>query len=286
MSDTVLAHPLVRSYLRVLDERCASLPYDQARELHEQIAGHLEEALPPGTSDAGVQAELKRLGRPYAIAAAAVGPGRPSAGRRLWNRLGHIRWWTWTVTAVLVPVLAVGIWFVVAMNSVAPLLSLSDEWLYSVDASRATQASADEFTQSTAPARFGQRMGLKLLLVNQSDWTQTITGFGDSFQPFSASPWQASVQTGPDINPLGVVLSGGDSYVPWGSIPPHSTRWVHLTWLNNTCAGTGVFGIIDTVPLEVKVGLTHKTENIFLNRDAYALDNPGKTQWCPPGVAG
>ena len=62
MSDTVLAHPLVRSYLRALDQASANLPSEQARELRDQIAGHLEEALPPGSSDDAVRAELDRLG--------------------------------------------------------------------------------------------------------------------------------------------------------------------------------------------------------------------------------
>jgi hypothetical protein len=183
---------------------------------------------------AAVTAELDRLGRPSAIAAAAFGPVRPSAGRRLGNRLRRVRGWTWAVIGLLVPALAAGTWGLVAMNSVAPLFSMSNGWLYSLDANRATQTSADDVTQTTVPVRFGQRQGIKILLVNQSDWTQTITGFGPGSQPFSGSPWQASVQAGPDINPLGVPLSSGVSYVPWGPIPPHSTRWVDLTWLDNT----------------------------------------------------
>jgi hypothetical protein len=38
MSDTVLARPVVKQYLRALDAACASLPAAQARELHELIA--------------------------------------------------------------------------------------------------------------------------------------------------------------------------------------------------------------------------------------------------------
>jgi hypothetical protein len=108
MTDTVLAHWLVRSYLRQLDEACAALPYAQAQELHEQIAGHLEEALPPDADDATVRAELARLGRATAIAAVAAGPVPPAGWRRLRNRLGHVRWRTWALIGVLIAAIGLG----------------------------------------------------------------------------------------------------------------------------------------------------------------------------------
>ncbi|WP_300606129.1 hypothetical protein [Trebonia sp.] len=83
MNETVLEHPLVRDYLRALDSACAGLPAAQARELREQIAAHLDEALPPGAADAEVRAELTRPGTPGALAAEAAGPGSRPAGRRL-----------------------------------------------------------------------------------------------------------------------------------------------------------------------------------------------------------
>jgi hypothetical protein len=55
MSETVLEHPLVRQYLRALDAACVTLPAERARELREQIAAHLDEALPlaPPTTRCG-----------------------------------------------------------------------------------------------------------------------------------------------------------------------------------------------------------------------------------------
>ena len=45
MSGTALDHPLVRDYLRDLDQALAALPPEQASELTEQITAHLDEAL-------------------------------------------------------------------------------------------------------------------------------------------------------------------------------------------------------------------------------------------------
>ncbi|HEX4093383.1 MAG TPA: hypothetical protein VHZ33_32085 [Trebonia sp.] len=55
MSAAVLEHPLVRDYLRRLDAACAALPAGQARELREQIVGHLDEALPADADDDEVE---------------------------------------------------------------------------------------------------------------------------------------------------------------------------------------------------------------------------------------
>ncbi|HTR95933.1 MAG TPA: hypothetical protein VMI73_29725 [Trebonia sp.] len=51
MNDTVLEHPLVREYLRELNRASVTLPAAQARELRDQIAAHLAEALPPRAAD-------------------------------------------------------------------------------------------------------------------------------------------------------------------------------------------------------------------------------------------
>jgi len=47
MSGTALEHRLVREYLNQLDVALGGLPSAKARELRSQIAGHLEEAMPP-----------------------------------------------------------------------------------------------------------------------------------------------------------------------------------------------------------------------------------------------
>ena len=60
MSDTVLEQPLVRWYLRELNKASLTLPAAQARELREQIAGHLNEALPPGSTPVSVTDSFSR----------------------------------------------------------------------------------------------------------------------------------------------------------------------------------------------------------------------------------
>jgi hypothetical protein len=163
-------------------ESCAGLPYAQARELHEQIAGHLEEALPPDADIATVRAELDRLGRPRAIAAAAAGPVPPSAVRGLRNRLRRVRWWTWAIVGLVIAVLGAGSGFLISMST-APVLIASGEigWLYPADQAAAVDTTAGDVTQTAVPYRFGQRQGVVVDLVNDSDWTQHVVGVGPSW---------------------------------------------------------------------------------------------------------
>jgi hypothetical protein len=72
MSGTALEHPLVRDYLRDLDQALAALPADQAAELREQIAAHLDDALPPGANDQDITLALHQLGAPAELAAEAA----------------------------------------------------------------------------------------------------------------------------------------------------------------------------------------------------------------------
>lgn len=104
MSDTVLEHPLVRQYLRELDKASLTLPATQARELREQIAAHLDEALPPGATPEQVRDEIDRLGSPRSLAAAAAGPAPRPLAARLRVRLARIRWWTWVSVAAAIAV--------------------------------------------------------------------------------------------------------------------------------------------------------------------------------------
>jgi hypothetical protein len=162
MSDTVLAHPMVRGYLRALDAACAVLPAGQARELHEQLAAHLDEALPPGATDDEVMAELDRLGTVQALATEAAGPGPLPVLRKLRNRLARVRWWTWVVTAVVLAVLGTGVGIIRSMNTAAPLSNMSSSWLYPVDQAHAVETSADGVTQTTVTYRYRQRQGIEI----------------------------------------------------------------------------------------------------------------------------
>jgi uncharacterized membrane protein len=71
MSGTALDHRLVRDYLRELDAAMRGLQAAQARELREQLAAHLDDALPPDAGDDEVAATLRRLGSPADLSAEA-----------------------------------------------------------------------------------------------------------------------------------------------------------------------------------------------------------------------
>ncbi len=83
MSGTALEHRLVREYLTQLDVALGGLPSAKARELRSQIAGHLEEAMPPDASDEDVAAVLHQLGRPADLAREAQAGAAPGLARRL-----------------------------------------------------------------------------------------------------------------------------------------------------------------------------------------------------------
>jgi hypothetical protein len=267
MSDTVLEHPLVREYLRELSAACASLPVAQARELREQILAHLAEALPPDATGEQVVDELGRLGSPRMLAADAAGPAPRSLATRLLVRLARVRWWTWAAIAVLVPTAGTGIWFLTSMESATPLTYMSVTWLYHADAACSVATTADEITQETVPIRPGQRQGIEVLLVNPGDYTQTVLGPDPRWQPFGGV--QVTVQSGPDINPLGVALSGGSTYEPQGAIAPGTARWVHVSWTSSYAGNSGL--IFDSIRLQVRVGLITRTEVIPFFGQAMAL---------------
>ena len=264
MSDTVLGHPLVRDYLRALDAACAALPAGQARELHEQIAGHLDEALPGGAADGEVRAELERLGTPQALAAAAQGPGRPSLGRRLGRRLSRVRWWAWAATGAVTAAAVSGVTLVLLMGNAQPLQQgAMSAWYYPQDADRSVTTTAGDVTQLTVPERYGQQQGFLISIDNGSDWTQTIVGAGQHWAPFSYAPLQISVGSGPDAD-----LGGAGRQVRWSSparIPPHSVRLLRVLWTSDWCAAPdGDISAPDMV-LSVDVGIVTRDEDIPLH---------------------
>jgi hypothetical protein len=285
MSDTVLEDPLVRLYLHQLDAACLTLTAAQARELREQVAAHLTEALPPGATIAEVNAELARLGSPRSLAAEAAGPGQRPFLRRLRNRLGRVRWWTWAVIAVLVPALGTGTGFLISMNTASPLIaSGAIGWLYPADQASAMETTAGDVTQTAVPYRFGQRQGILVSLVNESDWTQQIVGVGPRFTFGSyLGETRVSVQSGPHLNEVGTALSGTSYYASPGVIPPHSARLVRVFWTSDECFAAGGGIIIDYISLQVRVGVVTRTENVPL-QDAFELTGPKHSidHNCPP----
>jgi hypothetical protein len=265
MNDTVLEQPVVREYLRALSLECISLPVAQARELREQIAAHLDEALAPDATNAEVQAELARLGSPRSLAAAAVGPVRPSAWRSLRNWLGHVRWWIWVALALVVAMASTGAGFLISMRTAAPLRQLSFfGWYFPQDRASEIDTQAGDTRQFTISQRYRQEQGFFINVVNDSDWTQTVLGvYEPFFYPFSNRPPQIAVGSDKEVD-----LGGSDYLVRWslpGSIPPHSIRELRVLWDSNVCwvPGTPPQSIQD-VELIVRVGTVTRAEDIRL----------------------
>src|SRR5215469_3315975 len=108
VSRTSHGHELVRSYLSDLDTALRDVSAARARELKEQIAAHLEDALPPEASDEQVTAVLGRLGSPDDLAAdlgqAVVTPRAALGLTGTWmrRRLAQVRRRTWIVLGVIV----------------------------------------------------------------------------------------------------------------------------------------------------------------------------------------
>jgi len=278
MSETVLEWQVVREYLRALDAACAVLPVAQARELRELIVAHLDEALPPGASEAEVSAELRRLGTPRSLAAAAVVPSRFVMLRKLRNRVRRVRWWVWATVAVLVPALGTGAGFLVSMKTATPLYVLGTGWLYPVDQAHAVETSAAGSSQTTVPIRSGQRQGILFGVWNGSDWTTQIVGTDPLWYFDGFVDVQISVQSGPHLNVVGSPQPGTGSYfAPFGSIPPHSFRYVRVSWISRLClVGNGTETWFSDIPLRVRVGTITRTEDIALDGQNFALAGPSK----------
>ena len=289
MSDPLLANPLVRGYLRQLDEACAGLPYAQARELHEQIAGHLEDALPPDAPDADVKAELTRLGTPRSLAAEAAGitparfPHLQPALRKVRRRVGRVRWWTWAVIAVLVPALGTGAGFLISMETAPPLNVLGTGWLYPADQAKAVDAQVDGATglvsQTTVPIRSGQRQGIALGVWNNSDWTQQIRGTDPGWDGGFFTDVVVAVETGPYMHDNGAAKHGTPIYyVAGAAIPPHSYRLVQVSWTADGCGIRNSATSFSVLPLTVHVGTVTRTEDVDLDGQTFALQGPAQAE--------
>ncbi len=70
----------------------------------------------------------------------------------------------------------------------------------------------------------------------------------------------------PNLNQAGDRVSGGTFFASPGVIPPHSYRFVRVTWLSDACMGGGGGAGIDQLWLKVRVGTVTRTEHIPLNQ--------------------
>jgi hypothetical protein len=274
---TVLDHPEVREYLRLLDLATASLPGPQARELREQISAHLEDALSAAASGEEVRAELRRLGPPRGLAWEAEGPLPHPALTRLGRRLRRVRWWAWTAIAVIVAAVVTWAAFMISMDSAPPLTGRPYGWLYPQDQKHAVNTSAFTTFQSTVQVRLHQQQGIGVYVANSSDWTVTVLGPDPHWIPIGwDSPVRVLVETGPHLDQGGGPLKSA-SFVSAGSIPPHSLRLLKLVWTSEGCQQKGGSSIIDELTLQVRVGIVTRTETIPLN-PVFALEGTAASQ--------
>jgi hypothetical protein len=262
MSDTVLEHFLIRDYLRELSIACAYLPLAQARELREQIAAHLDEALPPSAATEEVRAELSRLGSPRSLAADAAGPGQRSFVRRLRNRLGRVRWWAWAALAALAALAASALAYTLLAFSVTLMQGPVSLWYYPQDQASSRPNEGGVTTQFIVPERPGQQ-GIEISVFNNSDWTQTVVGIDPNRAPFGSSSVQVAVGSGKPAD-TGDSFAGPVSWSSSGSIPPHSFRLLRVVWRTDLCLGAGTEASFKDLSLTVRVGIFTRTQEVPL----------------------
>jgi len=295
MSEATLRHPLVRDYLRKLDTAARILPAAKARELREQIASHLEDAVAPDADDTEIAAVLDRLGAPAGLVADSIAAGpvtapHVSAMARVIARFSRR---TWLIAGLVVVLITAG--GVAGSVSADHYLSARDllwsgdgDWWYQQDAahevvSRAgllpgSQLPQIPMTQNLTPLRCGQRQGYVISLYNPSDVTQTITA--DAAGPYTgwnnpgSTTEQITVST--TFEGVGNGAWGGYAKVRFAAlpadIPPFQRRLVRVLW---TTANEG--SSTDHLVLRVRVGWFTRTESIL--QETWGLIVPSNTTY-------
>jgi hypothetical protein len=270
MRNAGLDHLLVRDYLRQLDAALVTLPTAHARELKLQITAHLDEALRPGMDDAGIAAELDRLGTPADLAAEAgaatpvplsqaikvttrVRLGRVSA--HIWIRLG--------VALAIVGMIASYLVYYLAAGSLEE--GPQSVWWYPQDAARQVITTADGATQYTVPIRSGQRQGFEIGIYNPTDVTQTVVGAPNV--PGVNTPAAQKAEVAVSV-PNRDINGGGTTrnirFTLPAAIAPHQIRLLRIMWVSDICEAKGAATIMDEISLKVRIGWFTKTETIPL----------------------
>ena len=304
MSGTALEHRLVRDYLTQLDVALGGLPSAKARELRSQIAGHLEEAMPPDASDEDVAAVLHQLGRPAELAREAqagavpgVGAAVAAAARRGWVRIIKSRLRVKLIVVLIALLLATGTTFLSTFRS-APLPNYVGEfaWWYPQDYNHEVDSTAGGAQQTTVRIRSGQWQGFGIGIYNSSNFTETILGppEGDNVPPDSPNGVrQPRIEvSAPDraIANGGFIRNVAFESLPV-SIPPHQYRLLRITWITDVCILGGTksnnmlndgYQSIDSIYLRVRVGWFTRTDVIPLD-EAVALAGPSHGVYNGPG---
>jgi hypothetical protein len=276
MTGTIIDHPLVREYLRELDVALRVLPAAQARELREQITGHLDDALPPDADGQEIATALSQLGPPGSLATeamaggsgAAPGTGAPvTAGILIGRRLARVRRRTWLIAAVAVTLAVIAVVRTAAFLTADPLeFRTTAHWWYAQDERHTVDESANDSIQSTTPIRSGQRQGYVVAVFNPSNVTQTITG--DDISLGMNNPGGVDEQ-------IAVSARAGHAadirYTLPGVIPPLQTRLVRVLWTSRFCLQKGESQGTARLVLRVRVGWFTRTEIIPLDHGFYLI---------------
>jgi len=289
MTGTITDHPLVRDYLRQLDVASRVLPAAQARELREQITGHLDDELPPDADDQEIAAALSRLGPPGSLAAEAMargsgtvpGTGAPvTAGILIGRRLERVRGRTWLIAAVAVTLVVIAAFRTATFLTAGQLENGSfnyGAWWYEQDYRHNVLATANDSTQNTAPVRSGQRQGYVVEVYNGTGVAQTIIGDGSGPSIGWNNPGGTDEQVTVSQGPIGT--AGHDRYkyryAPAGVVPPGETRLVRVLWTSRICLQKGESQGVTRLILRVRVGWFTRTEVIPLS-DGFYLIGPSQ----------
>jgi hypothetical protein len=273
VSSTTQAHERVRAYLRELDAALRGAPSDKARELKEQIAAHLDEAIAPDAEAEHITEVLDRLGSPAELAA-DVGQAEPWLRRRL-AQVSPRGWIHLALTLVLAGITAFYVLTYVTPDSLQ--LGGDAGWWYPQDNNHAHDSEADGATQSTVPVRPGQRQGILIAIYNPADVTQTVLGppaFGSNafWDSLGLQPGQVRVSV-PNSNVDAGGMTRNIRFVIPGAIPPHQYRELRVTWISNACIEPTGGEAFDSLALRVRIGWITTTEVVPLDR-AFGIHGP------------
>lgn len=271
----------VRAYLDELEQALRVLPAPKATELTEQITAHLDEALPPGSTDETVAAVLRRLGSPAKLAAEAQTadrldeeapePVRSRAPRRpLRYRFGRRGWCAIAAGLALVCVLTT--WLGLYLATPGLTVGGSSSWLSAQDEARAVYSSTLGVNATTVPARRGQRQGFVVEVENPSSTAQTVLGLATSTESPTglvglADVTDVAVGVSTYANYTGA--SAGYLSLPFTArqtIQPGQFRFLRVTWLTDSCNLSNAGGLTgtDQLNLEVQVGWFSREEDLAL----------------------
>lgn len=274
MPDTALYHPLIRAYLRELDEALASLPSQHAAELGDQIAAHLTEELPPGVTDDEIADAIRRMGTPADLAREA------GARRTLRAALKRRSWKFWAISGAMIAAAGVLIGLLISVETTSALsFDGGYGWWYPQDGAHAVETSAAGAEQSIVPVRWHQQQGYYVEIYNVSGYTQTVLGYATQFPWPDPSSARVAVSTGTSPSGSPPEAAPQDHYALPVSVPPGQGRFLRVTWTSqHFCVQKGgTFGATAVV-LRVRVGWITRTEIIRLPAE-FALT--GKSDYCP-----